>query len=89
VRLDREIRRLASAVVERAIIDMYKVVDEDICFVEYDILNGGLNFWLEILDLSITPDEILKKARRYRKEKQAANLTKSKKSGKIKLEHSF
>jgi hypothetical protein len=84
--LDKEVRRLAAAVVERAIIDFCKADDEDICIVTSDILNGGLTFWLECLDLVVTPEEILAKAKKAKKEKEMARLTKGKKNGKIKAE---
>lgn len=81
--MDKGVRRLAAAVVERAIIDFCKADDEDICIVASDILNGGLTFWLECLDLVIPPEELLSKAK---KEKEKARLTKGKKNGKIKAE---
>lgn len=87
--MDKEVRRLAAAVVERAIIDFCKADDEDICIVTSDILNGGLTFWLECLDLVVTPEEILTKAKKVKREKEKPHLTKPKKNGKIKEEHSF
>ena len=84
--MDKGVRRLAAAVVERAIIDFCKADDEDICIVTSDILNGGLAFWLECLDLVVTPEELLAKAKKVKKEKEMARLTKGKKNGKIKVE---
>lgn len=84
--MDKGVRRLAAAVVERAIIDFCKADDKDICIVTSDILNGGLTFWLECLDLIVTPEELLAKAKKVKKEKEMARLTKGKKNGKIKAE---
>ena len=84
--MGKEVRRLAAAVVERATIDFCKANDEDICIVTSDILNGGLTFWLECLDLAVTPEEVLSKAKKVKKEKEMARLTKGKKNGKIKTE---
>ena len=84
--MDKGVRRLAAAVVERAIIDFCKADDEDICIVTSDILNGGLTFWLECLDLVVTPEEVLAKAKKVKKEKEKVRLTKGKKNGKIKVE---
>ena len=84
--MDKEVRMLAAAVVKRATIDFCKANDEDICIVTSDILNGGLTFWLECLDLAVTPEEVLSKAKKVKKEKEMARLTKGKKNGKIKTE---
>ena len=65
--LDRNIKKLAAAVVERAIIDLNKTKDEDICLVESDIMNGGLTFWLEVLDLEMPPADIIKRAKALKK----------------------